>query len=218
MIAGYRLLGRERCLHWGASTTEVQRGMPGDELMPQPDLVATRAITISAAPEQIWPWLVQIGPGRGGAYTYDWVENLLGLDMHSADTILPQYQNLSVGESLPLSPSGPQMRVAVCDRASALVFASEDGNWVWAFGLYPDRAGTRLVSRNRITTANRSLMGRWAYQLLMEPASLVMERKMLYGIKQRVENHAHPIGETSAPDSAATEPGAGLLAPSVEQP
>ncbi|MET8779431.1 hypothetical protein ABZV58_30905 [Nocardia sp. NPDC004654] len=75
--------------------------------------------------------------------------------MHSADTILPQYQNLSVGESLPLSPRGPRMRVAVCDRPRALVFASADGNWVWAFGLYPDPAGMRLVSRNRITIAAR---------------------------------------------------------------
>ncbi|WP_280496903.1 hypothetical protein [Nocardia asiatica] len=119
VVGGYRLLLRERCLDWGADAAEVHRSMPGDELLPAPDIVATRAITIAAAPEQIWPWLAQIGPGRGGAYTYDWIENLLGLDMHSAETILPRFRNLAVGDSFALGPRGPRMRVAVCEQARA---------------------------------------------------------------------------------------------------
>ncbi|MGK8557461.1 SRPBCC family protein [Nocardia gipuzkoensis] len=197
VVGGYRLLLRERCLNWGASAAEVKRGMPGDELLPAPDIVATRAITIAAAPEQIWPWLVQIGPGRGGAYTYDWIENLLGLDMHSAETILPQFQDRTVGDSFAVGPRGPQMRVAVCEPARALVFASEDGNWVWAFGLYPDHTGTRLVSRNRIATPDASGVSRLAYQLIMEPGSLIMERQMLRGIKRRVENYPQATAETA---------------------
>jgi hypothetical protein len=162
--------------------------MPGDDLMPDADLLATRAITIDAPPEAIWPWLVQMGSGRGGAYTYDWIENLLGLNMHSADEILPQYQDLKAGDILPVGSSGPRMRVAVLRSGHALVFASEDGSWVWAFGLYPlNETSTRLVSRNRITAPPASAVARRVYQLVMEPGSLIMERKMLLGIKHRAE-------------------------------
>jgi len=96
--AAYMTLGRRRCLSWGANADEVSRMMPGDELLTDPEALSTRAITIDASPAAIWPWLVQMGPGRGGAYTYDWIENLLGLDMHSADEILPQFQDLKVGD------------------------------------------------------------------------------------------------------------------------
>ncbi|MBF6235457.1 SRPBCC family protein, partial [Nocardia farcinica] len=84
---------------WGATATEAAAPMPGDELLAAPDLMTTRAVTIAAEPAAIWPWLVQFGPGRGGAYTYDWIENLFGLNMHSADHILPQFQHVSVGDS-----------------------------------------------------------------------------------------------------------------------
>ncbi|WP_174372094.1 SRPBCC family protein [Nocardia pneumoniae] len=161
--------------------------MPGDELLVDADIVATRAITIGTGADAIWPWLVQLGPGRGGAYTYDWIENLLGLDMHSAEEILPQFQNLAVGESFPLGKSGPRMRVAVLEPQRALVFASDDGRWVWAFGLYPMGTATRLVSRNRIALAGASTLTRLVTLLMMEPGSLLMERKMLQGIKRRAE-------------------------------
>ncbi|MFL6040641.1 MAG: hypothetical protein ACJ740_04470 [Gaiellales bacterium] len=83
--SAYRLGLRDRCLSWGATDEEVDRTMAGDELMPDPDVVATRAVTIDAPPSAVWPWLEQMGSGRGGAYTYDWIENLFGLGMHSAD-------------------------------------------------------------------------------------------------------------------------------------
>lgn len=88
--AAYTLLLRDWCVTWGAKPEEVTRGMPGDELIPEPDMLATRAITVHAPRSAIWPWLVQMGSGRGGAYAYDWIENIFGLDMHSADEILPQ--------------------------------------------------------------------------------------------------------------------------------
>jgi hypothetical protein len=102
--------------------------MPGDELIPKPDMMATRAITIDAPRSAVWPWLVQMGSGRGGAYTYDWIENLFGLDMHSADEILPQFQHLDVGEVLPMGRSGRGMRVEVLQPERFLTFRFEAGS------------------------------------------------------------------------------------------
>ncbi|GAA1737320.1 SRPBCC family protein [Luedemannella helvata] len=178
---------RRRCLHWGASAEEVARAIPGEEMMDGADLVSTRAITINAAPERIWPWLVQMGSGRGGAYSYDWIENLFGLDMHSADEILPRFQQLSLGDELPLGERAPAMRVAVLRPNEVLGLRSTDGNWLWLFALYPVGAGTRLVSRNVITLPPMGRAGRLAWRWVMEPGSLVMERKMLLGIKARAE-------------------------------
>ncbi|WLS44730.1 SRPBCC family protein [Micromonospora profundi] len=176
-----------RWLTWGATAVEVRATLPGDEFLADPDIVSTRAVTIDAPPEAVWPWLVQMGSGRGGAYTYDWIENLFGLDMHSADEILPQFQHLAGGDELPLGKNGPAMRVEVLDPGRTLVFRSVDGAWVWGFHLRPNRAGTRLISRNRIALALRAGPGRATYRLVMEPGSLIMERRMLLGIKQRAE-------------------------------
>jgi hypothetical protein len=175
------------CRTWGATDDEVARTLAGDELLADPDIVTTRAVWIAASPDAIWPWLVQMGPGRGGAYTYDWIENLFGLGMHSADEILAQYQDLKVGDEQRLGASGPVLRVVVLDPERSLVVRSDDGNWVWAFWLEPAGTGTRLISRNRIATPGASRLVRALYTYLMEPGSLVMERKMLLGIKLRAE-------------------------------
>ena len=186
----YPLFFRRWCLTWGARPDEVSRKLPGDELLTEPGIVSTRAIWVDAPASSIWPWLVQMGPGRGGAYTYDWIENLFGLGMHSADQILPQYQDLQVGDAQRLGKRGPVLRVAVLEPERSLVLRSDDGNWVWAFALVPGDAGTRLISRNRIATPGAPLPARLANLLVMEPGSLVMERKMLLGIKQRAEGLA----------------------------
>ncbi len=185
-IASYPLWGIW-CLHWGATDDEAGRAMPGDDLLANPDLLTTRAVTVAAPPGVIWPWLVQMGPGRGGAYTYDWIENLLGLGMHSAHEILPQFQDLRVGDAQRLGARGPTLRAAVLEPERSLVLRSEDGNWVWAFQLVPCSTGTRLISRNRIATPGATWSVRALYTYLMEPGSLIMERKMLLGIKDRAE-------------------------------
>ena len=195
--AAYPVLWCKRCLTWGATAGDISGQMPGDELMPDPDMQTTRAITIEAPPGAIWPWLVQMGSGRGGAYTYDWIENLFALNMHSANEILPEFQDLKVGDALPLGSKAPRLRVEVLDPDRALVVRSEDGNWIWAFGMYPDGKHTRLVSRNRMKTPGGSAPARLAYTVVMEPGSLVMERKMLLGIKRRAERLA------AAPPQAA---------------
>ncbi|MET8152951.1 SRPBCC family protein [Actinoplanes sp. NPDC049668] len=174
-------------LGYGATAEEVAQELPGDDLLPCPDLLSTRAITIDAAPATVWPWLVQLGSGRGGAYSYDWIENLLGLDMHSADEILPQFQRLAVGDVLPLGPAGPGMRVEICDPERTLAFRSTDGAWVWIFDLRSYWLGTRLISRNRIATPGAGWPRRLVNRIVMEPGSLVMERRMLRGIKERAE-------------------------------
>jgi hypothetical protein len=122
----------------------------------------------------------------GGAYTYDWIENLLGLEMRSADAIHPEWQNLSVGDAIPGKASLPGMRVEVLDPERALVSRSEDGTWVWAFVLDDLDGRTRLLSRNRIAIPEPSLGDRIG-MAVMEPGSLAMEREMLCGIKERAE-------------------------------
>jgi hypothetical protein len=190
LAAAYPWLWRHACLTWGASATEVCREMPGDALLPGAPLVTTRAVTVDAAPGAIWPWLVQMGPHRGGAYTYDWVENLMGLDMHSADRIIPELQDLKPGDTFALGEKGAVLEVAELDPERALVFRSQDGAWVWSFGLYPRDGSTRLVSRNRIQPADPSPLYRILFLYVMEPGSLLMERKMLLDIKSRAERPA----------------------------
>jgi hypothetical protein len=145
--------------------------------------VSTRAITIDAPVAAVWPWLAQMGPSpRGGAYTYDWIENLLRLDMHSVDRVLPEFQHPEVGDMIALGPS--RMLIERVEPEHVLAWRSDDGNWVWTFVLAESDGTTRLISRNRFrlpTVTARIGM------LPMEPGSLIMERKMLRGIKERAE-------------------------------
>jgi hypothetical protein len=107
--------------------------------------------------------------------------------MHSADTILPEFQDLKAGDAQRLGAKGPVLRVAELEPRKSLVLRSDDGNWVWAFALVPAGAGTRLISRNRIAPPTEAAVTRLFYEYVMEPGSLIMERKMLLGIKKRAE-------------------------------
>ena len=184
--AVYHLALRRRILEWGASKAEAGTRLPGDELVEDADGVATRAITIDAPASAVWPWLAQMGPSpRGGAYTYDWIENLLGLDMHSADRILPEFQDPHCGEGFGYGRN--RMSYAIVEPEHVLATRSADGNWAWTFVLDERNGCTRLLSRNRFRLPRvRDRIG----MIPMEPASLVMERKMLRGIKQRAERLA----------------------------
>lgn len=92
---------RPRMLRWGASPAEAARTMAGDDLIPRPSLATTRAINIKAGTERVWPWLAQMGQGRGGFYSYEWLENLAGLDIHNSDRIVPELQDLKPGDLIP---------------------------------------------------------------------------------------------------------------------
>jgi len=184
--AVYARFVRKPILNWGATAEEASARLPGDELLEVTDGIATRAIDVAAPRDAVWPWIVQIGPSpRGGAYTYDWIENLLGLDMHSTDEVLHEFQHPAIGDTIGYGPN--TMRIERLEPEHVLAWRSTDGNWVWTFVLEERGSSTRLISRNRFrlpTLAARVGM------IPMEPASLVMERKMLRGIKQRAERLA----------------------------
>jgi hypothetical protein len=174
---------------WGAAPSDLTRVMAGDALLPDPTYSGTTAVTVDAAPEHIWPWLVQIGYQRGGLYSYDWLDRVFGyLDRPSATRILPEFQNLAVGDAIPLG-RGPSWPVAALEPNRALVLDMRDlgaFDWIWQFGLYPvDENRTQLVSRSRVRT--RSL---WARLLTyaIEPAGFLMTRRMLLGLKERAED------------------------------
>ena len=146
-------------------------------------------LTWGAPAERVWPWLAQLGPSpRGGAYTYDWIENLLGLDMHSVDRVLPEFQHPEVGDTIGFGAN--EMRLERAEPERVLAWRSADGNWVWTFVLEKRDGTTRLISRNRFHLPTRAArLG----MIPMEPGSLVMERKMLHGIKRRAERLASQV-------------------------
>ncbi|MHA6526041.1 DUF6544 family protein [Tessaracoccus sp. G1721] len=202
MLVGSPLL-RGRYNRWGASDQECDAEMPGDELVPDPVLSSTRAVTIGAPPEAVWPWLAQIGQGRGGLYSYDALENLLGLDIHSADEILPEHQGIAPGELIRLGKKGsPCFRAVAVDRGRSLVLISADpateqavatpvregtgATWQWELHAIDGGHATRLISR-QLNTHPPSQCLLWR---AVAPIGFVMERRMLLGIKERAESSA----------------------------
>jgi hypothetical protein len=173
---------------WGVSEADACRVMPGDDWVPRPGYEVTRGVDIAASAAHVWPWLVQIGKGRGGLYSFDFLDRLFGyLDAPSADRILPEFQQLAVGDVIPLG-RGAGFPVHAIDERRALVLAGEEGGlrWTWQFGLYPlADGGTRLVSRNRATV--RGLPMRLFLVMLLDPAAFVMTRQMLINLKGRAE-------------------------------
>lgn len=202
----YGFVVRPWHLRWGTTEEEAHAALPGDDLLNGTQMESTRGITIDAPASEIWPWLVQMGQGRGGLYSYDWLENVVGCDIHSADAIIPGYQRLEVGDTIHLGPEGyPFFTVASIVPERALVLGaglderssapSQPGTppehkpgATWAFLLRPlDAKRTRLLIRLRgdwESTAMMTLLNR----IIIEPAHFVMERKMIYGIKERAEN------------------------------
>ena len=179
-------------IRWGATDDEVARDLPGDQIVPRPRNRSTRAITIRAPAEAVWPWLAQLGQGRGGLYSYDWLENLTGCDIHSADRIIPELQGLRAGDTVRLGPQGyPAYPVAAVDPGRALALGDagdlERGPHSWVFVLEPiDAQTTRLIVRSRgdypPTLANFII-----WRAITEPLHFIMERKMLLGMKRRAE-------------------------------
>jgi hypothetical protein len=185
----YLLVARPGQMRWGATAAEFARAMPGDALSHDPTFLATRAITITAAPEVIWPWLLQMGYGRAGFYGYDILENLGShRGLRSADHIIPELQRLAVGDSLPLSAAGGLLVNAVTPN-QYLVWSGTSGVYPGAFtwALYPiDAQHTRLVSRIQWSHhwSQPRLLG---MDIFTEFTDHLAVRKILQGVKDRAE-------------------------------
>lgn len=183
---------------WGATDAEIRTSFPGDEWIPEPASFVNRAITIYASPEQIYPWLVQLGAGKGGWYSYSWFEtNLLRCPIVNTDRIHPEWQGLQVGDDVKMCPGEfgpPPYQVAqIVPNKTIVLGHQENGEWVdlWQLVLLPQADGsTRLVQRTRTMMAG----GLWS---IIHPGVFIMERGMILGIKERAESIA--IAEWPSP-------------------
>jgi hypothetical protein len=195
--AAYLLVVRRWQLRWGATDEERDATLAGDDLIAAPDLMATRAITVHAAAAQVWPWIAQLGQGRGGFYSYDALENLVGCHIHSADRVVPEWQDVKAGDQVKLHPE-VGLGVAVVEPGRALVLRGAvpmgavppPYDTTWAFVVQERPEGTtRLLVRERYAYTKR-----WA-PILVEPVAVVafvMTQRMLRGIRDRAERSGRP--------------------------
>jgi hypothetical protein len=174
---------------WGATDDEIAASFSGDKLVPSPRIIYNRAVTINALPEEIFPWIVQLGALRGGMYSYSWLEtNILKCELINADRIHEEWQDLKVGDKVKMCPRDdwgpPPYEVAILEPNQAIVMGhQENGTWgdVWQFILIPQVDGTtRLIVRGRDMKSG----GIWD---VIRPGQFIMERGMLLGIKERAE-------------------------------
>ena len=194
-------------LHWGATSTERAASMAGDDLLGRAPYRSTRAIEINAAPDAVWPWLVQVGCLRAGWYSNDLLDNLA---RPSATTIIPELQHLAVGQWVPMAPSPPTDRTALKVHSYAvnewLLWTKPDSTWSWQLTSTPS-GGTRLVTRIRATYDWHHPATALFGVVLMELGDFAMLRRMLWGIKARAEAlgpvRAAPYGQASGVSDAA---------------
>lgn len=174
---------------WGTTPEELARALPGDALVADPTDMSMQAVTVNTPPEDIWPWLAQIGYQRGGLYSYDWLDRLFGfLDRPSATRILPEFQQLNAGDKIPCGRAGTELTVGLVNppRALALSYQAGGFTWVWQFALYPlGERRTRLVTRGTERVPRTPAW--WLGMRMMEPASFIMTRRMLLNVKERAE-------------------------------
>jgi len=184
----YATFLRPRLLNWGATDEEIARPMLADEQIEQPMVVTNRAVTIEAPPEAVWPWLPQMGElPRGGFYSYEWIERLMGMGVENVDRIMPEYQELSIGDALDRQGN---MTVRAIDLGHTLVLGPPPGLWLdstWAMAVFPEgKDRSRLVSRVRAQITSWSPLAT-VMMLVIDTGQFIMERKFLMEIKQRAE-------------------------------
>jgi hypothetical protein len=192
---------RSNRVRWGATDNEISRSMPGDSIIKKPKWQYTQAITIQAPIDKVWPWLVQIGQGRGGFYSYQMLENLVGCNIHNADRVIPEYQHLAPGDNIMLHPKAPLPVTEVeTGRSIVLHYDSRTGqpeksdtqpkdffesSWLFLLDPVNDRK-TRLISRFRIDYSP-GIRNKVSLGMFGEPIYSTMQTQMLRGIKRRVE-------------------------------
>ena len=186
LLAVYAKLVRPRAMRWGATEEEAARPLPGDEVVARADYVATRAITIDAPPQDVWPWLVQIGSGRAGWYSYDRMDNA---GMPSATEIIPELQRLAVGDLIPMvAGKDIGVRVKELEPDRRMLWWDVKGEYSWEWLLEPVDGRTRLIQRLRVT--RHPWTPKMLYELVAANGDVVMQRKLLRGVKQRAERLA----------------------------
>jgi hypothetical protein len=191
--------------HWGATTAEIAESLPGDALLAHAQFRSTRAITINAPPDAVWPWLVQVGCGRAGFYSNDLLDNL---GHPSATTIVADLQNIEIGQWIPMSPTPtPSDRTAFKVRSfevhESLLWGKPDGTWAWRLTPVEDN-GTRLVTRIHAVYDWQHPLTAVFGMLLMEFGDFAMQRRMLRGIKARAESRDGTSWSRLASASAAS--------------
>jgi hypothetical protein len=195
----------KRFRQWGATDAEISSSLPGDEYIVKAKGDFTQAVTIRASVSDVWPWIVQIGQGRGGFYTYEFLENLAGCKIHNADSIIPELQNLNIGDLIYMHPKATPLRVTMIEKDRALVIGylldQETGNildvnsdapkkfvkqsWLWYLREEEENT-TRLITRLRVDHSS-SLANLLGFGPVTGIISSIMSRKMLLGIKKRAE-------------------------------
>jgi hypothetical protein len=214
VVAAFMSFVRPWYLTWGATPEEQRRILPGDAIVADAAGQTTRAITIDAPIERVWPWLAQLGRDRGGFYSYDQLENLFGCEMPTDDVPRPTQQSWAIGDKLWMYPAtkaggigfatlrayAPGRAMGFGTRMSGTpIDAPENGSW--SFVVEPiDATRSRLIVRGR-GTGERSILGEAFDHAIFEPAHFVMERRMMIGLKQivetgdrhRAENLAHIV-------------------------
>lgn len=202
------LAARITLRNWGATKAECRTALPGDEFVPDPAAIITRAVTVEGPAQEVSCWLVQIGQDRGGMYSYEVLENAFGLDLHNADEIRPERQHLAVGDQVRLVrrgwlglPDGLALKVGRIEPGRSIVLLEEPWHAVWSFHIHPHGpVRCRLISRSRSPRAQGA--ARLSAELL-DPITMLMTRKMLLGIKARAERSVGVgRGEPQAPGPA----------------
>lgn len=184
LLLAYFIFIRPWQLKWGATAIEIERPMPGDKIVAKPTFNATRAVTINSIAENIYPWIIQMGVTRAGWYSYDLLDNLA---KRSAEVILPEHQNIQIGDVVPLSPDGKQgMLVKDFKKNEWMLWWDNKGDTTWVWGIYPEGESTfRLITRVRVKYRFFSVA--ILFNLLIEFFDIWMMRKCMLGIKKRAE-------------------------------
>ncbi len=192
--------------HWGAATEEITDSLPGDDLLPKAQFRTTRAITINAPPEAVWPWLVQVGCLRAGWYSDDLLDNLAH---PSATTIVSDLQHLEIGQWVPMSPAATPtdrtaFRVEAFQEPEWLLWVKPESTWAWRLTATGTN-GTRLVTRVRAVYDWRHPLSALLGVVLLEFGDFAMQRRMLRGIKSRAEYlNGGAVGPAPIPSHAST--------------
>lgn len=187
--------------HWGLDPEAAERPLPGDELVPSPRWSYTHGIEIEASAEDVWGWVAQIGATRGGFYSYAWLENIAGCDLHNAESVNPEWE-MKVGDDLVMHPKAPSLKIVEVHKGRFLLAhgaADEAARaagepWAaasWLFFVEPlGERRCRFISRHRAASSD-DLMSRLAFgRALVEPIGFAMDRRMLLGVKERAERSA----------------------------